>query len=211
MIKTRKTYIKANYLFIIVIGIPILFGSCKKQLTEQELIDYIKSPDNGVLIEKKVGSLNYKVYYRPSDMLVNQELKAHNIATDSLINHYKNIYDKNLYFIVSISQNNQEVLNNLAGNKQHFGSMVNQLAFGMDQKVTLLTSQKDTLQLKDYIYPRTYGVGNSTDIMFVFENKDINQAEWIQMVIEDFGLQTGDARFKFLTKDIRKTPSLKFE
>ena len=202
---------KACSLLLVALSLTIFLSSCKKQVNEKELINYIKNPDNGILIEKEIGTVNYKVYYKPSDLLVNQEVTAYEIKTDSLIKLYQDIYAKNLYFMVSISQNNQEVLNNLAGNKQRFGSMVNQLAFGMDQKVTLTTSEKDTLYLKDYIYPRTYGVGNSTDMLFAFENKNINKAEWLQLLIEDFGLQTGDVRFKFLTKDIRKTPTLKFE
>ena len=207
----HRSQLTAQSLLLITLCLTFLFHSCQKAVSEKKLISYIKNPENGVLIEKEIGIINYKVYYRPSDLLVNQELKAHEINTDSLIDHYKGIYHKNLYFMLSLSQNKQEVLNNLASNKQRFGSMVNQLAFGMDQKVTLITSEKDTLVLLDYVYPRTYGVSNSTDMLFAFENKYINQAEWIQLLIEDFGLQTGDVRFKFLTKDIRKIPTLIFE
>lgn len=207
----QGSQLTARSLLLIVASLTFLFQSCNRTATEQELTDYIKNPENGVFIEKEVGTVNYKVYYRPSDLLVSQELRAYESKTDSLIDHYKRIYHKNLYFMVSISQNNQEVLNNVAGNRQQFGSMVNQLAFGMDQKVTLISSGKDTLHLLDYVYPRTYGVGKSTDMLFAFENKKINQAEWLQLIIEDFGLQTGDVRFKFLTKDIRKIPNLIFE
>ena len=211
LFKAHSSQLIAHSFLLVVFSLSFLFHSCQKAVSEQELLEYIKNPENGVLLEKEVGTVNYKIYYRPSDLLVNQELRAYEIKTDSLINYYKDIYHKNLYFMVSLSRNKQEILSNVAGNKQRFGSMVNQLAFGMDQKVTLTTSEKDTLYLMDYVYPRTYGVGNSTDILFAFENKYINQAEWIQLVIEDFGLQTGDVRFKFLTKDIRKTPNLKFD
>ena len=198
-------------LIIWITALSMLFQSCQKAVSEQELVEYIKNPKNGVLIEKEVGTVNYKVYYRPSDLLVNQELKTHKVIPDTLIGYYKNKYHKNLYFIVSVNQDNKDVLTNIAGNNQYHGAMVNQLAFGMGQKVLLTTSEKDTLQLLDYAFPRTYGAGQSTNMMFAFENKYLNQAEWVQLVVKDFGLQTGDIRFKFLTKDILKTPNIKFE
>lgn len=44
-----------------------------------------------------------------------------------------------------MSKNNQELLNGVARDKSKFGQMVNDLAFGMEEKGHLYTPEKDTL------------------------------------------------------------------
>ena len=89
--------------------------------------------------------------------------------------------------------------------------MVNQLAFGMDQKVHLFTQSKDTLEMADFIYPRMYGMSRATTIMFVFprETEPLNEA-YLNFTIEDLGLYTGEVKFKIDTKKIKNEPKLKF-
>ena len=48
-----------------------------------------------------------------------------------------------------MSKNNQELLSVAPKNQNEFGAMVNQLAFGMQDKVHLFTAQKDTIELAD--------------------------------------------------------------
>ena len=46
-----------------------------------------------------------------------------------------------------MSKNDQELLNGMASDKAKFGQMVNELAFGMEEKVHLYTTEKDTLEI----------------------------------------------------------------
>ena len=48
--------------------------------------------------------------------------------------------------------------------------MVNQLAFGMREKVHVYTQKKDTLEMLDYNYPRMYGMSPTTDILLIYKN-----------------------------------------
>ena len=110
-----------------------------------------------------------------------------------------------------MSKNNQELLNGVARDKAKFGQMVNELAFGMEEKVHLYTPEKDTLKMADYIYPRMYGMSNSTSIMIVYprDSKFMSQ-DYLNFVIEDLGLDTGDIKFKLNTKALKNEPQLKF-
>ncbi len=211
-IKAWKRQSNQTLIFrIFVITILLLTVSCKRTLTESKLINYIKNPDNGLIQNKAINEVEIRVYYRPSDLLVAQELKAKGKVTDSLIKAYRGEYGNNLYFAMSIMKGGGEVLSSFAGNRQEYGAMVQQLAFGLDQKVLMTTSSGDTLHLLDYIFPRTYGHAPTTDLLFVFENKKLDNSEWISLKLEEFGLSTGDLRFKFYTKDLKRVPKLKFE
>jgi hypothetical protein len=109
-----------------------------------------------------------------------------------------------------MSRKGQELLNSATGSRNEFGAMVNQLAFDMDQKVHVYTSKKDTLELLDYIYPRTYGMTPYTTMMFVYpRDKKYLQEEYLNFSIQDLGFFTGEVKFKIPTKKLKNEPHLK--
>ncbi|MCK4662305.1 MAG: hypothetical protein KAT68_05530 [Bacteroidales bacterium] len=204
--KKQKNILK--YLILGLTGI-IIISSCNKKITKQEMFDYLKNPENGLLQEKTINGINIKVMFKPSSLFVLQEINNDTTINDEKIQKLKEQYNKYLYFIISFSQNKQELLNLFAGNQQQFGAMVNQLAFDMDNNVSLISSKKDTLPLMDYIYPRLYGMSNSTDILFVFKKEELKNFEWLKLTIKDFGLKIGDTKYKFYIKAFKKIPELK--
>lgn len=170
---------------------------------------YIQDEDNGYVYKKTISGVDYVLQYRPTDLLVKQELtdKADHAQVEKL----RQQYNKYMYFNLSMSRNNQELLNGVAQDKARFGEMVNELAFGMEQKLHVYTPAKDTLALADFIYPRMYGMSNSTSIMIVYpRNKKYMKQEYLNFVIEDLGLETGDVKFKLNTKALINEPQLAF-
>lgn len=188
----------------------LLISSCTKTFeTQEEMNDYIQNEDNGYNYKKTVADVDYVLQYRPTDLLVKQELGDD--TNPAKVEKFRKHYGKYMYFNLSMSKNNQELLNGLAQDKAKFGQMVNELAFGMEEKLHLYSPTKDTLTLSDFIYPRMYGMSNSTSIMIVYprDTKYINQ-EYLNFVIEDLGLETGDIKFKLDTKALKKEPKLSF-
>jgi hypothetical protein len=110
-----------------------------------------------------------------------------------------------------MSRNGKELLSTTPKNRQEFGAMVNQLAFGMGEKVHLFTQNKDTLELLDYNYPRMYGMSQSTTMLFVYprDEKQLSE-ETLNFTIQDLGTYTGEVKFKIETDKIRNEPRLKF-
>ena len=188
----------------------LFFCSCTKKFdTSKELNDYLQEESNDYCYKKTVVGVDFVLQYRPTDLLVKQELSDK--YTDQQVVELRKKYSKYLYFNLSMSKNNQELLNGLARNKAKFGQMVNDLAFGMDQKVHLYTATKDTLAMTDFIYPRLFGMSNSTSIMIVYPRDEKYMSEnYLNFVIEDLGLDTGDIKFKINTQALRNEPQLKF-
>jgi len=146
--------------------------------------------------------------YRPTDILVKQEL-GDSINTGKL-KILREKYKNYMYFNLSMSMNNQELLSVAPKNRNEFGAMVNQLAFGMSEKVHVYTPSKDTLELADFIYPRMYGMSRATTIMFVYPRDEKTlKDEYINFTIEDLGMYTGEVKFKVPTDKLNNEPQLK--
>lgn len=195
---------------LLVLLLIIFISSCNKTFdTPEEMNDFIQDEDNGYHYKKTVADVDYVLQYRPTDLLVKQELTDNN--NPSQIDKLRKQYSKYMYFNLSMSKNNQELLNGVAQDKAKFGQMVNELAFGMEEKLHVYTPTKDTLALADFIYPRMYGMSNSTSIMIVYprDEKYLKQ-DYLNFVIEDLGLETGDVKFKLNTKALINEPQLVF-
>ncbi|MDO5974515.1 hypothetical protein [Flavivirga jejuensis] len=205
-----------NYNYIKFVFSLLILSSCVNNKTfnnETALLEYIKAPKNGYTQSKTINGVDYTLTYRPTDMLVVQEL-GNSIADakhSSLdVAEVRNKYNKYMYFNLSMSKNNQELLSVTPKNRNEFGAMVNQLAFGMNEKVHVYTPSKDTLEMADFIYPRMYGISRATTIMFVYPRdvKALNN-KYINFTIEDLGLYTGEVKFKIPIKKIKDEPKLK--
>ena len=177
---------------------------------ETALLDYIKDKTNGYTQYKTINGVDYTLMYRPTDMLVKQELTEDIKTNAAQIKQLRAKYSKYMYFNLSMSQNNQELLSTAPKNRNEFGAMVNQLAFGMNEKVHLYTPTKDTLEMADFIYPRMYGMSRATTIMFVYSrDQEALKADYINFTIEDLGLYTGEVKFKIETDKLNNEPKLK--
>ena len=210
--KNQKTIMLAKApIFLLLIS--LCFVSCSKQKTfdtEEELWEYLNDPDNGYKQSKTVNNIDFSLLYKPTDALVVQELGEK--ASDSLVKLLREKYKKYLYFTLSMSHNNKELLSVIPNNKNEFGAMVNQLAFGMGEKVHVYTQSKDTLVLQDYIYPRMYGMSNNTTMLFVYPRDNSQLKEpYLNLTIEDLGTQTGEVKFKIPTIIIKQQPKLSFD
>ena len=194
---------------------PIAFGlliaSCgsKSFDSSEELWAYLSDTENGYHQEKEVNGIRCALTYKPTDLLVAQELGEGYTATD--VQKLRKKYGEYLYFNLSLSANGQEILNQKVGNRAEFGAMVNQLAFGMGEKVNLISQGKDTIPLLDYVYPRMYGMGQSTDMLLVYKReKKAKAQDYLRFTLEDLGFGTGEIAFNLDTKKIQQQPRLNF-
>ncbi len=202
---------KSNLLHTILIClIAVVFYSCttKSFKTEEDLWNFLKDENNGYFYHKKINGYDFSLLYKPTDVLVKQELGDSKNTKE--ISALRKKYSKYMYFNLSMSKNHKELLSVTPKNRNEFGAMVNQLAFGMGDKVHLYNQQKDTIELADFVYPRMYGMSQSTDILFVFpKEKNYLESEYLNFTIEDLGLYTGEIRFKIPIEKINNQPSLK--
>jgi len=190
------------------------FVSCDTNKTfksKEEMLRYLKEGDNNYMQYKTVNGIDFSLLYRPTDLLVSQEIEGEQVET-SRIDSLREHYGKYLYFNLGISKHNKDILNVLPKNQAEYGALVNQLAFGMRNKVHLFTQNRDTIPLVDFIFPRMYGMSKSTNIMLVFSKDEKKMStNFLNLTIGDMKLNTGEIKFKISSDHIKNEPQLSFK
>lgn len=194
--------------FILIVSCLVAFWGCQSlPQTPDELAAYAQDPQHGLVQEKQVGPVRMRVQYRPTDLLVAQELPESREAEQ--IKALRAKYGQYAYFILSFSQDNQEALYQRADYGQ-FSETLQNLAFRMNRFTQLTTAQQDTIPLADFAYPRLYGHGSSTQVMLVFDREKIPDDDWVQLTVEDVGLGTGRQHFRFDIEQLHRAPTIDF-
>lgn len=177
--------------------------------SKETLLTYLQDTDNGYHFQKSINGIDYSLTYRPTDLLVNQSI-GDDIRMKE-VTELRKKYTGYLYFNLSMSANGKELLSQNLGSRAEFGAMVNQFAFGMAEKVTLVAQKRDTLPLLDYVYPRMYGMGNSTEMLLVYEkNPKTLKQDYLLLTVKDLGFGSGEVTFKIDTEKINNQPKLNF-
>lgn len=177
--------------------------------SKQELLTYLRNVDNGYHFKKSINRIDYSLTYRPTDLMVYQFMDEK--TEPASVEKLRKKYSKYLYFNLSMSSNGKELLSQNFGSRAEFGAKVSQLTFGMSEKITLTSQYRDTLPLLDYVYPRMYGMGRSTNLLLVYKKEyEAMQQDHLFLTVKDLGYGTGEVTFKIDTKKLKNQPQLKF-
>jgi hypothetical protein len=193
----------------------ILFIMCSlyqcgrpEYLTEKELSEFIRNSANELIKEKKVDGVGIKICYRPTDLLVAQELKGSQQPTVDKISKARQKFGGHYYFIASFSKDRKELVSPSNQGLPGFSDLLQTISFQMGDKVNLTTPLQDTIVVADYIYNRTFGIGQSTDILFVFDKKKAESQKYVEFNLDEFGLGIGKQSFRFETKYLEDAPKI---
>ncbi|MEO1050965.1 MAG: hypothetical protein AAFX87_10065 [Bacteroidota bacterium] len=190
----------------------LLSISCVPQsLSEAELQAYVQDTDHGLSKKKQFKGYEVQVTYRPQDLLIAQETRGATALDTEELERLTKKYEDYYYFILSLSRDNKEALYKTGGGYDQFSDMVQTLSFRMASHVNMTTAGSDTIEVADYVFPRTYGMGGATNLMFVFNKKEAEGDEWVQLNLKEFGLGLGNQNFRFRKEDLDNTPKIKFK
>jgi hypothetical protein len=194
------------FLFLIYMCVLIFFTGCQEKFkTRDEYSKYINDADNGFSQTKVVNGVTINVTYKPSDLMVCQEIENKNYSTKQ-IDSVRAKYDKLLYFIVSYSKDNNEILTTIPASRSEFNEIQNRLTFRMNENVALVNNKRDTIPLLDFNFPRTYGMSKTTTVLFVFNKNDkIEDSNELNFNLTDIGIGIGDLKFSYPTTILKKT------
>lgn len=201
---------KSNFLWPSIGLIVLLLSYCRFSVSEEELKKYILDPENGLIKEKTSGSQKITLQYRPADLVVVQELRSKENYTCEDVQVLRENHSKYVYFILTMSDNNSEIITRNIGDRNLFSQSVNRLSFGLQEEIRMITSAKDTVPLADFIYPRMYGTSGNTQLMLVFLSEKIKNSEWVDIEIGDLGLGLGMNKFRFESDKLKGVPELSF-
>lgn len=186
-----------------------ILTSCNSNQFDQydDMKNFVMDESTGYTNTKTVNGVKFTLTYNPTDLMIKREIRDDSTANN--IRRLREKYRRNLYFNLSISKNNQELLTDVIPRKQQYVEMVDQLLFNMKDKVHLISGEKDTIPMTDYIYPRMYGMAQSTTILIVYpRDEKLLKGNEFDFIVDDIGLETGDIKIRMNTKIIKNEPSL---
>jgi hypothetical protein len=196
-------------ILIIILSLSICVACAPSEMNPEDMHAYIQDSDNGLLKSEEVNGIQAMLWYRPTDMLVHQEIGEEQV-TQRAVDSLRNKYNKHHYFLLSLSKQNKEALHTAPGSMSEYSELVQTLSFRMNNYVNLTTNKQDTIPVGDFILDRTYGLSSATSLLFVFAADKTIKSDWIQFNLNEFGLGTGNQRFRFALDDIENTPTIKF-
>lgn len=194
------------WLLLLLVGV----GCRPEYLDKEALHAYLLDESNGLSSEVKVGAINAKVTYRPTELLALQSVGQKAVNKEEIRRHQQR-FDEYVYFILSLEARGKDALYGTSQNQQDFSNKLQTLSFRMGDYVQLTTAMGDTIPVADYIYQRNFGMEGNSSLMFVFHREKAIEPSWVSFDIEEFGLGIGNRKFRFDTKDIRNTPKLKMD
>jgi len=197
---------------IAALALCCLFYSCSQPeyLSEEDLSRYVLDEDNGLSVQVHIDDTKIQMTYRPTDLLVAQELKNVSNLTTSLLLEKREKYGHHYYFILSLSNSGKDVLSSPA-NQAGFSELLQTISFRMNEVVSLTTSKRDTIPVAGFLYNRTFGLSNSTDVLLVFDRTETKASDWVEISIDEFGLGIGKQSVRFKIKDLEDVPKINFE
>jgi hypothetical protein len=189
---------------IVIVFIFFLLGCKPKQAVDQNtLISFVDNENNGLkkTIEEKGFKLTMK--YRPMDFIAQQQMQTGKQKEyDSLSNYFS----KYIYFNLLITYDKKDLESAFGLNPESFADNISYLSSDFSQSIKLLTP-KDTSDILDYAYSRSYGIGAS-NFLLIFNKPQSSQFE---IEIKGYQLGFGKVSFPFNQTDIEKTPKLKLK
>jgi hypothetical protein len=175
-------------------------------LPQEDLQAYVRDEANGLSRSVEINHIKMQVLFRPTDLLVAQELRGVTVVTDSLVQEKRKKYAPYYYFILSISSSDKDILDASSGHAG-FSELLQTVSFRMNQVVNL-TTPGDTIPVADFVYNRTFGLSKSTDILLVFDKSEIGTSDWVQVNLDEFGLGAGKQSVRFKTTDLHSAPKI---
>jgi hypothetical protein len=186
-----------SIVLILSIQTTICFFSCKKRITKQsDLIAYINDPDNGLQKTQQIGQIKAVLTYKPG--LITAFKQQPSIKTDKT--NPLNFKDK-LFFVLSLSTNNKEVLRQLPFSQ--YSEMVQVLAFRMNEFIEAIPDDGKPVEPIECLFQQTYGMGIANNVLIVFNKEKLLDANNLKIKVKEFGLNTGNLNFEIETKYIR--------
>jgi hypothetical protein len=188
----------------------LLYGCTPEYLSETELKKFLLDEGNGLRKSIKHDDYEATVIFRPSDLLVLQELKSKSVLDSSQLNLLQKKYYNQYYFILTLSKNGREAVTPSTVPTDAFSDVLQNVSFRMGEFVNATTVKQDTIPLKDFLYNRTFGMGSGSEVLLVFDKQKAINSEWVQINLGELGLGIGTQHFRFEKARLDNAPKIDF-
>lgn len=191
----------ASILFVIV----LTSGCDRSSASPDELQRYILNEKNGLFKTVVCEGITASLFYRPIDLLAFQEMSA----TDNklTLNQIRLKYKDHAYFILRLSKNTEEFLNQFAREQKKYADAVHYFSEDINNDLMLI-SEHSKRKPETITLLQSFGISTHTDIMVVFRSEGLHEKENFKITLTSSEFIPGFYEFNFEAKEIRCVPIL---
>ncbi len=174
-------------------------------LDGKEYLSWVKNPDNGLMLTKKLGGISYSAQYKPYDFIVLNEQKEYNLPKTIVENREKELKGM-IYYNIRISTLDQtDILAKGVNDKSIYTQRLNYLSYDFQNNISLVT-ETDSVNCGLYHFVQTYGITPYIDMVVGFAAEQIATSQ--TLVIDDRVFGNGIIKFYIDKQDINNIPHL---
>lgn len=189
-------------IYIILLGFLISSCNNQEQLSEKDLAEWFRNPENEAIQKMETENLEVLCFYKSIDYIIASEFKG--TYTDSMVrkNRRAELGDY-LYFELSFkSKQNIRLLDDKNIKPELKKKRENYLRFDIESQIKLKDQNDNMKEVSIFHLERNYGVSPYTKMIFAFEK---NKQKEIELIISNQFIDTTELKFEF---DLSKMPSL---
>lgn len=186
-----------------------LFSQCNESvLSVKDYVAYMNNPKNGLVIQKEVDGVMFKLSYITPELMALNELKKVNISAkewDEKLAEYKGM----MYANLSISAVTDDHVYTTLGRE---GLSEDEIDFNYNLNAEsdfMLLRNADTVKCVLYSFSKTYGLAKTIDLALGFDaTSEDNSGDKVVEYNAEF-LNRGLLKFRFKQSDLANIPSVK--
>lgn len=182
-----------------------LQGCYKSFVTADELQQYIMDDENGLIKTAVNKNISATLFYRPADLIILQEVKSKGI--DGAVNKVDMKHKDYAYFILRLSRNNEDFLNEFARKEVLYPEALDYFSDTIKDDL-VLSFDKVTLTPDDVALVQSFGISDYTDVVVAFRTHGMQEKENFKIILADSKFVPGFYEFTFRAKEIRCVPLL---
>lgn len=189
-----------NYISLVLLAITT---SCSKNsLPEDEYMNWVKNPENGLSVSQNSEEFVFTTFYEPEDYLLLKNSKK--LSDESLQDELSSTQ----YYVLKIeSKSGTDVLKTGIFSEEEYYNRIFYLSDYILKDLTLVY-ETDTLPCLFAHYERNYGLAPYAKVTFGFERKKELANKSRKIVFEDPVFKGGTLKFNYPTSVFNSIPKL---
>jgi hypothetical protein len=183
---------------------------------KKEYLSYLANPENGLIKEKNVAGIKYKLKYLPEDYQVFNTMKVSEKLNERQIDSVRKAYANSVTFLLNIGPDENEnfdITRVGISTYEEFADRIEQMAFGAQEWISIKIKDKeyhpDIVKLENI-----NALEKSRNFIVVFSSeknseKDLRKNDMCFQYSDEM-FDTGVNKFVFRAEDIGSIPEFKF-
>lgn len=186
-------------------------AGCAHPLPPAEYHAYLADPAHGLTHTREVNGATITCTYRPTDLLVLQEL-GNRASTSAARDSVARAYAGKAYCVLTLSKNGGEIENQLINNRPVYEQALTYLNTGIAVDAVLASkATPDSVAALTSMYLRNYGSTGRSTVLLVFDVAKLSTSQGFTLSWHDRQFALGNQRFAFTSKALGAIPALRFE